>query len=41
MKKFIIIFRHVGTQVSKIVEAYNRTDAMGMVCGFVYSCEEL
>lgn len=41
MKKFIVIFRHAGTQVSKIVEAYNRTDAMRMVCSFVYSCEEL
>ena len=41
MKKFMVIFSHMGTKLSKIVEAYTRDDAMGMVCGFVYSCEEV
>jgi hypothetical protein len=41
MKKFVVIFKHAGTRLSKIVEAYNRNDAMRMVCAFVYSCEEV
>ena len=41
MKKFKVTFRHQGTILTKVVEAYTRTDAMGCICGFVYSCEEI
>lgn len=41
MKKFKVIFQHQGAIYEKVVEAYTRSDAMGCVCGFVHSCEEI
>lgn len=39
MKKFIVTFRHMGTVLTRVIEAYTRSDAMGCVCGVVISCE--
>lgn len=41
MKKFKVVFRHQGVILTKVVEAYTRTDAMWCVYGIVYSCEEI
>ena len=39
MNKYIVIFRHMGNAVTRLVTAETRDQAMNSVCGFVYSCE--
>ena len=41
MKKFAVTFSHQGSAVTRIIEAPSRDYAMGCVCGFVYSCDEM
>lgn len=40
MRKYLVIFRHMGKNLSRVIEANTRTNAMLCVSGVIISCKQ-